>query len=255
MHLKSEDIIRLEIEYNTGEIPPPFSHVFKLKLSFSKNFINTQFDIQYTDRDDLSPDEIISEEFTMADDYSYKGEIPNLWEKLFKKLYFETKWSNQKSLGEKGGIKLLAKDIHGKITRDIPLNQDHWYQLCQEFIQAIYEISKKEAPLIIQFKEINENEELKVFMEFKFSIRKIDLTVNGTKKNIEWEEGRELASHIFIPDYDYELAQEAEPTQPGIFIDCGDGYWHEFSNGVFNLDEGFDAKGKIIAEFRKLNQL
>ncbi len=254
MHLKSEDIIRLEIEFQTGELPAPFSHMFKLKISYGKNFINTQFDIQYTDRGNLAPEDIINEGFTMADDYNYKGEVPNVWENPFKKLYSATKWSNQKTLGEKGGIKLLAKDIHGKITRDIPLNQDEWYMLCQEFIQAIYEISKKEASLHIRFKEIQPDGELDVSMIYRFAVRKIDLKVNGEEKIMDWEAGRALAATIFIPDYDYELAKEEAPTDSGVYIDCGDGYWHEFSDGVINLDDAFDAKGKILAKFRNLNQ-
>ncbi|WP_154853334.1 hypothetical protein [Cyclobacterium xiamenense] len=252
MHLKSDDITRLEIDYVTGEIPPPFSHVFKLKLSFSKNFVNTQFDIQYTDREELSPEEITDEGFTLADDYRYTGELPKLWENVFKKLYASSKWSNQKSLGEKGGIKLLAKDIHGKITRDIPLNQNEWYLCCQDFIQAIYEISKKEAPLRIRFKEINSAQEVLVELLFKFSIRKVEFLVNDQPRVLDWEEGRELASLIFIPDYDYSCASEEDPTKAGSYLDCGDGYWHNFEQGIINLDPEFDAKARVLQAFREL---
>ncbi|WP_375582955.1 hypothetical protein [Cyclobacterium xiamenense] len=252
MHLKSDDITRLEIDYLTGDIPPPFSHVFKLKLSFSKNFVNTQFDIHYTEREELSPEEITDEGFTLADDYRYTGELPKLWENVFKKLYAASKWSNQKSLGEKGGIKLLAKDIHGKITRDIPLNQNDWYLACQDYIQAIYEISKKEAPLQIRFKEIQSEGEMLVQLLFRFSIRKVELLVNDQHRVLEWEEARELASLIFIPDYDYAAASEEHPTKPGSYLDCGDGYWHNFDQGIINLDPAFDAKGRVIAAFRGL---
>ncbi|MFO7826214.1 MAG: hypothetical protein R6V72_19925 [Cyclobacterium sp.] len=253
MHLKSDDITRLEIEYITGEVPPPFSHVFKLKMSFGKNFVNTQFDIQYTGRENLNPEEITDEGFTMADDYSYKGEIPNLWENIFKKLYSSSKWSNQKALGDKGGIKILAKDIHGKITRDIPLNQDEWYLTCQDFIQAIYEISKKEAPLCIRYKSIHPSQEINIDLLFRFSIRKVEAKVNNQVKSMEWEKGRDLASLIFIPDYDYGLAREEAPTQEGQYLDCGDGLWHNFETGIINLDEEFDAKEKIMEAFKELS--
>ncbi|NHE56729.1 hypothetical protein [Cyclobacterium plantarum] len=252
MHLKSDDITRLEIEYVTGEVPPPFSHVFKLKMSFGKNFVNTQFDIQYTGRENLSPEEITDEGFTMADDYSYKGEIPKLWEQIIKKLYSASKWSNQKALGDKGGIKILAKDIHGKITRDIPLNQDEWYLTCQDFIQAIYEISKKEAPLCIRFKSIRPTQEIKIELLFKFSVRKVEAMVNDQVQTLDWEKGRELASLIFIPDYDYGSAMEEEPKQIGEFLDCGDGLWHNFEKGIFNLDQEYDAKGKVLMAFKEL---
>ncbi|SHN12334.1 hypothetical protein SAMN04488057_10775 [Cyclobacterium lianum] len=253
MHLKSDDIIRLEIEYTTGEVPPPFSHVFKLKMSFGKNFVNTQFDIHYTGREDLSPEEIIDEGFTMADDYSYKGEIPKLWENVFKKLYSASKWSNQKTLGEKGGIKILAKDTHGKITRDIPLNQEDWYLTCQDFIQAIYEISKKEAPLGIRFKSIGQEGLADIELLYRFSIRKVEAKVNDQVKPLEWDEGRSLASLIFIPDYDYTLASEDQPIETGNYLDCGDGLWHNFNTGIINLDPEFDAKGKILEAFRNLS--
>ncbi|AEL27122.1 hypothetical protein [Cyclobacterium marinum] len=245
MHLKSDDIVRLEIDFITGEVPPPFCHIFKLKLSFSKNFVNTQFNIQYTDRETLTPEEIVDEGFTMADDYSYKGEIPKLWEDIFKKLYSSSKWSNLKTLGEKGGIKLLAKDIHGKLIRDIPLNQEDWYFTCQDFIQAIYEVSKKEAPMQIRYLEVKKEQKTMVEIVYKFSVRKVLLNINGKQKEIAWERGREIASLIFIPDYDYGLAIEDQPEKNGRYLDCGDGVWHNFEKGIINLDPSFDAKKKI----------
>lgn len=252
MHLKSDDITRLEVDYQTGEVPPPFSHVFKLKLSFGKNFVNTQFDIQYTGREDMTPEEITDEGFTLEDDYRFTGEIPNLWEHVFKKLYASSKWSNQKSLGEKGGIKLLAKDIHGKITRDIPLNQEEWYLCCQDYIQAIYEVSKKEAPLCLRFKEIGSEKGLFVELLFKFSIRKVEAKINRQTEILDWEEGRKIASLIFIPDYDYDTAKEEEPENEGTYLDCGDGYWHNFDSGIINIDPEFDAKAQIREKFRSL---
>ena len=42
MHLRTEDLTRIEIEYDSGVIPPPYSHIFKLKIGFGKNFLETQ---------------------------------------------------------------------------------------------------------------------------------------------------------------------------------------------------------------------
>lgn len=255
MHLKSDDIIRLEIEYDSGPVPPPFSHIFKLKVSFEKNFINTQFDIHYTDREDLAEEEIFNEGFTLDDDYSFIGEIPQVWEQPFKTLYSQSIWSNKKMLDGSGGIKVLAKDLHGQITRTIPNNQKEWQYLAQEYIQAIYEINKKEAPLTIKYKIIDqEGEEINYEMTVRFSTRKIDLYVNGEAKETDWEQTKPLLAYIFLPDYDYETAKEAPPTEKGTFIDCGDGFWHEFGKGIVNIDDSFDAISKIKEEFMKLNQ-
>ena len=255
MHLKSDDIIRLVIDFDSGAVPAPFSHVFKLKLNFDKNFINTQFEIQYTDRDDLSEEEILNEGFSLEDDYNFIGELPQVWEQPFKTLYSQSSWSNKKTLDPSGGIKVLAKDIHGKIIRAIPNNQEAWQYLAQEFIQAIYEINRKEAPLRIQYLIIDDEGEKTLYqMTMKFSTRSIDLTVNGNPKEMDWETPKELLSYIYLPDYDYGMAMDSAPTKPGTYIDSGDGFWHEFGKGIFNIDDAFDAVSKIKEEFIKLNQ-
>jgi len=256
MHLKTEDIIRLEIEFDSGEIPAPFSHTYKIKTGFEKDFVNTQFDINYTDREELSEDEIYDEGFTPDDDYSYKGELPKVWEAPFKALYSKTTWANKKVLDENGGIKILAKDRHGKIVRGIPINNQDWQYLAQEFIQAIYEINKKEAPLTLQY-YVNDKEEGDLFYELtvKFSIRKVELSINGKIKEVDWDSAKALLGYVFLPDYDYDQAQERKPNKRGHYIHLGDGFWHEFGKGIINIDDSFDATSKIKSEFRKLNQL
>lgn len=255
MHLKSDDIIRLEIEYDSGTIPPPFSHTFKLKIGFEKDFLNTQLDLHYTDRDEVTEEEIFSEGFTLNDDYNFIGEIPGVWGKPFKTLYSKSKWSNKSSLEDEGGIRLLAKDIHGKIARTIPTNQEDWHYLSQEYIQAIYEVNKKEAPLTVRYRQVNKQGQITDYeLTVKFSVRKIELLINGSPQKAEWEESKSLLSYVFLPDYDYDLAKENPPTKRGAYIDCGDGFWHEFGKGVINIDDSFDAVSKIKDEFMKLNQ-
>ena len=255
MHLKTDDIIRLEIEYDSGTIPPPFSHTFKMRIGFEKDFLNTRFNLQYTDRDEVSEEEIYDEGFTLNDDYNFIGEIPGVWEKPLKTLYSQTKWSNRTSLDEEGGIKVLAKDIHGKISRAIPNNQQDWHYFSQEYIQAIYEINKKEAPLTVRYRKVDKQGQITDYeLTVKFSIRKIELRINGTPGEAGWEATKPLLSAIYLPDYDYEIAKENPSTKRGAYIDCGDGFWHEFGKGVINIDDSFDAASKIKDEFMKLNQ-
>ncbi|GAB3648861.1 hypothetical protein GCM10028791_13280 [Echinicola sediminis] len=255
MFLKSDDIKRLEIEFNSGIVPPPFSNVFKLKIGFEKDFINTQFSIHYTDREELSEEEILSEGFNVDDDFEFVGELPKVWENPIKSCYASSKWSNKKDLDENGGIKILGKDIHGKIARSIPLNQEEWHMLTQEFIQAIYEINHREAPLTIRYRDITKESVTEYILTVKFSVRKVIVEVNGEIKEMDWDESRQLLSNIYLPDYDYETATEALPKKRGQYIDCGDGFWHKFGKGVINLDDSFDAISKIQEGFKNLNQL
>ncbi|GGZ39857.1 hypothetical protein GCM10007049_36570 [Echinicola pacifica] len=255
MLLKSDDIKRLEIDFDSGILPPPFSHQFKLKISFEKSFINTQFTMRYTDRDELSLEEIESEGFTENDDVDFVGEIPMVWQKPIIDLYAQTKWSNKKELDENGGIKIMAKDVHGKISRSLPLNQEVWHMLSQELIQAIFEVSQKEAPLTVRYLDIDNDSVKSCAITMKFSIRKPILEINDQITERDWEECRELLGYVYLPDYDYELATETMPKKRGKYIDCGDGLWHKFGKGVINLDESFDAVSKIQQGFDKLNQL
>jgi len=255
MFLKSDDIKRLEIEFTSGVVPPPFSNVFKLKIGFEKDFINTQFNIHYTDREELSEEEILSEGFTLDDDYDFVGELPKVWERPFKTCYASSKWSNKKELDENGGVKIFAKDIHGKIARSIPTNQEEWHMLTQEFIQAIYEINRKEAPLTIRYRTITKEEVKDYVLTIKFSIRKAIAEINEKLTEVDWEEARQLLSYIYLPDYDYEVATDVPPKKRGQYIDCGDGFWHKFGKGIVNLDDSFDAISKIQEGFKNLNQL
>lgn len=252
MHLKTEDLTRLEIEFDSGSIPPPYSHTFKLRISFEKNFLNTQLDLHYTGREDLEDEEILEEGFSLSDDYSFLGEIPKVWETPFKDLYSESKWTSKKFDDQEGGVKILAKDIHGKISRTIPINQNDWQLLAQDYLQAIYEISKKEAPLSIKFYAQDQNGIHDISFTVKFSIRKIEALTDGKSKEADWVETKTLLANIFLPDYDYSQAKTSKPTKRGYYIECGDGYWHELGKGVVNIDNSFDAVAKIKEGFLKM---
>ncbi|MFN3802421.1 hypothetical protein [Belliella pelovolcani] len=252
MHLKTDDLLRLEIDFDSGSIPPPFSHRFKLKLNFEKNFLNTAVDMEYTHREELTEEEILNEGFTLDDDYHWVGELHNAWVAPIKKLYIKSKWSNKKIDEEEGGIRILAKDIHGKIARTVPLNQEDWKIESQEIIQAIFETSKREAPLTVNFLHITSDSSLEIALTMKFSIRKAFALINGLEKELNWEKTKELLTNVYLPDYDYDIAKENKPTKRGTYIDCGDGFWHEFGKGIYNIDASYDAVYKIKEGFLNL---
>ncbi|MFD2203212.1 hypothetical protein [Shivajiella indica] len=251
MHLKSEDLSRIEILFESGMVPPPYSHIFKLKISFGKFFLDTNLDLTYTDREELSEEEILDEGFTLDDDFHFQGEIPIVWEKPLKELYARSKWSNNK-LDDEGGISILAKDRHGQIVRTVPLNQQEWQNFSQDYIQAIYEISKKEAPLQLNYLIRENQKQTEINLTVKFSLRKVEVSVNGKLNEADWEETKQLLSYVFLPDYDYGKAKEKTPQHVGQFIDCGDGYWHEIGKGVINIDNSFDAVSKMKEGFEHL---
>lgn len=253
MHLKTEDLSKLEITYDSGIIPPPFSHIFKIKVGFGKASMDTQLYLEYTHREELSEEEILDEGFTLNDDYTFQGEIPNIWATPLQTLYAKSKWTSTKLSEEEGGISLLVKDSQGKVYRTVPSNQQDWMILAQDIIQAIYEISKKEAPLKIHYLIIGEKENTSIQLQMNFSSRSVAVVVNGNKKTADWEETKKLLSNVFTPDYDYGIAKEQKPTKAGEYIECGDGFWHDVKKGLINIDKGYDAVQYIQEGFHKLS--
>jgi hypothetical protein len=253
MSITSSELIRLEVDFDSGIVPPPYSHTIKLKIKVEPNFLNVSYDLEYTQREELTEEEIYDEGFTLDDNYKYVGEISKNWEKPLKDLYGKSKWAVNKKSIEDGGVQLLAKDKNGQIFRSVPVNQADWQILTQEIIQAIYETNQTEAPLTIRYLSVRNNVSLLFTLTAKFSMRKIDFDVNGKKIDISWDEVKSLMSDVYLPDYDYDQAKEQQPIKNGDFIDCGDAWWHELGKGVINIDPEYDAVSKIKQFFRKYN--
>ncbi|RZS98218.1 hypothetical protein [Cecembia calidifontis] len=251
MHLKAEDLSSMEIEFDSGVVPPPYSHIFKLKIGFGAKSLETSLDLIYTDREELSEEEIFDEGFSLDDDFHFKGEISKIWEKPLKDLYLKSKWTST-LMDEEGGISLMVKDRQGKTSRVIPQNQQEWQIFAQDLIQAIYETSKKELPLSLRYLIRTQSGEKMIHLTVKFSIRKVEIKSNGKIIDGDWDKTKELLSYVFLPDYDYSKAKQQVPNHQGHFIDCGDGYWHELGKGVVNIDNSFDAVSKIREGFQKL---
>jgi hypothetical protein len=251
MHLKKEDIELIEIAFDSGLIPPPYSHYYKLKIGIQRDFLDVALDLVYTDRDEVTEEEIKDEGFTLHDDFHFNGEVPSVWKKPLMELYSKTRWSNKK-LDDEGGIGILTKDSHGQEVYTVPLNQEEWQFFAQDVIQAIYEITKKEAPLKIGYLIQEEGQVLDLSLTVLFSVRKVEVRVNGKAKEADWDMTKELLSFVFLPDYDYDRAKQTKPQQKGHFIDCGDGFWHEVGKGVINIDDSFDAVGRIKDGFKAL---
>ncbi len=251
MSKTNPNISGIIIEYNSGMIPAPFSHVFRLALDWSDGRLMADLDLHYTDREDLSEEEIFDEGFTLEDDYKYKGEINAVWIPVILRHFDHAKWSGKSR--EEGGVVLTPMENGNLSELKIPSDQESWQLLAQDLIQAIYETSKKEAPLTIQYRQVTHEEKpTDCSIQVRFSDREVLFTLDGKTRNINWEYAVELLKVVFTPDYDYELAKEKPGTKRGNYIECGDGLWHELGKGVINIDESYDAVGKIKSGFEEL---
>ena len=239
----------LVLEYDSGIVPPPYSHVFRLELDWSRGDLSVSLDLHYTEREELSEEEIFDEGFTPNDDYSYKGELNSVWIKPLQQLFDKTKWTSKDI--EDGGITVTALEKGKDEGVKIPSNQEEWQLMAQDLIQAIYETVKKEAPLKIDYRQVTD-QMADCSLTVHFSVREVIFEMSGRSRVINWEYAIQLMKVVFTPDYHYELAKEEASNKRGAYINCGDGYWHELGKGVVNIDPSFDAVGKIKAGFADL---
>jgi hypothetical protein len=240
----------LVLEYDSGIVPPPYSHVFRLALDWEKGNLEVKLDLHYTEREDLSEQEILDEGFTTNDDYSYKGQLNVVWIKPVQELFIKTRWTNKDI--EDGGITLTPIEKGKDEGLKIPSNQEEWQLMAQDLIQAIYETVKKELPLQVHFRKVDNEKMTDCSLTVHFSNREVIFEMSGEQRTIHWEYAIQLMKMVFTPDYHYELAKEEPGTKRGYYIECGDGFWHELGKGVINIDPSFDAVGKIKAGFEDL---
>jgi hypothetical protein len=250
METSKTNLSGLVLEYDSGIIPPPYSHVFRLSLDWRKGDLYVELDLHYTDREDLTQDEILDEGFTQNDDYSYKGLLNSVWIKTIKAEFEKSKWSG-KSL-EEGGISINPIENSKETKAKIPANQEEWQLIAQDLIQAIYETTKKEAPLTVHYRQVDNETSLNSSITIHFSTREVLFDLDGKSRTINWEYAIQLMKLIFTPDYNYEIAKTEPGKKRGAYIECGDGYWHELGKGVVNIDPSYDAVSKIREGFEGL---
>lgn len=244
MEFDKDLITGLEIEYDSGSIPPPFSNVYRLVLDWSTEVLIAELILHYTDREDLSEQEILDEGFTLEDDYSATLTLDAAWKHPVFQLLKATKW-NSKQLKDEGiSLALIEKDQKDSKPK-IPLDQEGWKLMGQDLIQAIYETNKKEAPLQIQFRIVDSDQTKDAKITVHFSNRKVIFQSNGIERELNWEYAIQLMKLIFMPDYNYEIAKEEAGKKRGIYLECGDGFWHELGKGVTNIDSDYDAVSKM----------
>lgn len=250
MNTSKSSLTGIILEYDSGIVPPPYSHVFRLALDWGKDNLVVNLDLHYTEREELSEQEILDEGFTLNDDYSYHGKLNSVWIHPMQDLFATTRWTN-KDIDE-GGITVTPIEKGKDEGVKIPANQEEWQLMAQDLIQAIYETVKKELPLTVNYRLVENDLTTDCSLTVHFSNREVIFEKAGKSRTIHWEYAIQLMKVVFTPDYHYELAKEEPGKKRGAYIDCGDGFWHELGKGVVNIDPSFDAVTKIRSGFQTL---
>jgi hypothetical protein len=221
---------RLEIHFDTETLPAPFSHRYTLVIEKSgDSSLIVDLNLEYYGREELSDEDILDEGFTDNDNYRWNGKLPLIWTTVIND---KLQVSNWKKKADDQNSNLFLRINHSQGSEMLwPADKRQWETFAQELIQAIFELGKKEAPLKIEFLNI-ENVQRSYSIEYKFAERTVSISTSEKNQNpMDWHEGQRLLKYIFSFDYLPEVAID-KPKKPGNYISPGDGLWYELSEAA-----------------------
>jgi hypothetical protein len=228
-------MLTFSLKYQTSEnIPPPFAHAIELSGEIIQNkelFI--AFDLTYLDRDLLTEDEILDEGFSMNDDFSWKGSLPDVWRDIL--------FGNLKSAKP---LKIKDLEPHQPFWQlDLdgqsfyPSNSEKFSYLLEEVQQAVFEKAQRELPLhLIFFKnQSGETKEITImasFVDRKIEINRKENNLPGKSSVLPWDELNFILKNTFSGEFIMETAFNHKPAHKGTFVNIGDGYWYELGKSL-----------------------
>lgn len=240
---------QLVIHYQTLSLPPPYSYVYTLKINLTASAPGVRLDWQYTERDELSEEEIWEEGFTSDDDFHWQGTLPEVWGSVLTQSLEQSQLNaDTTSLTPDTALWLTVTDGQGRITTGTPRDLSYWEYLLQELVQGVYEVAQRELPLHIRYLAIpTTGPPVQATLTASFAYRRFTVTVEQDSpmptRNLPWQQLRSLLEKMYIPDYHTDRAVSRLPQRPGWYLNPGDG-WYELGRAITNPGKT-DAVGQL----------
>lgn len=228
---------RLDIHYETLTLPPPYAYAYGIQLKWEKRTADVELTWKYTDRDELSEEEVLEEGFTPDDDFHWQGQLPSVWVPVLNTLIDATELLPA-SATHGTLLTVAVADTQGNTSSGTPNNLQQWEYQLQELVQAVYEASQREHPLRIRYIDQRPSNATSITIEASFLHRRLVSTLRQgsktTTQEVPWHELQTLLPVLYLPDYDIEQSVATQPRKPGRYIDPGDGRWYPLERAVKN---------------------
>ncbi len=241
----------LTIKFQTSEItPPPYAYFYTLALTKSGEGLQVDFDHQYLDRDELDEEAILEEGFELNSDYAWKGELSAVWKKELEKVLSKNSYKSDNNIKEtEDYIELVFPNLSSEDTSYFPTKTADLEYFLQEIMQAIYEVSGKEQPFKLEYRNIDRLGETitacqAVFAELNFTVQQND----RPPKKLGWKWTQEVMGTIFMADFLMEDASREVPKFSGKYLSLGDGLWYEFGETLVEPT----SDGEVLPRIEKL---
>ncbi len=219
----------LIIKFETSDsIPAPFSYQVIFQTNQSQLI---DFQLHYTNREELSDEEIEQEGFTKGDDFAWKGELNEVWKTVIEDALNSTKFKKEAG-NEFEDFWEISVD---GVIKGIPTDSEKWGFLLQELQQAVFETAKKEKPFEMYFLNIVNNR-IVTNTEFQvhFSNRKATATSQEQRIILEWEDATAIIEKVFLGEFLPEKAIATFPVKNGKYLNFGDEIWYQIGPSIKN---------------------
>ncbi len=244
----------VDIYYQTRRLPPPYSYRYALLLQPKDQALRVRLEWTYTDRDELTEEDIEAEGFSANDDFFWEGALPVVWTATLHDLLRETRWVPENTSND-SSLRVMVTRSSEEVVQGSPHDHPEWEYFLQETIQAVYEAAQRERPLrlaYLNFQKDRESVELR--WEASFLTRTLILVriTDGVpqERTVPWPLLRPLLQAWYVPDYDPEKAEASIPRLSGEYADPGDGRWHQFGKAVTNPGKP-DTIGNLRVAIRR----
>ena len=254
----TEQFSIFKLEYYSGDIPPPYCYSYQLLIDLKSKKHNTEFEINYHDREELTDEEILEEGFSLNDQYAWKGDLDPAWINEIRNTLEKSSWiqEDQGRNAEDSAIQITVVDQKLKPNEGTPANKNIWEYLMQEVIQAIYEADKLESALTVKYHEVlegGENETIE--LNTSFAKRNVDVIKkqNGKtykQENLAWGFLKEILKIVY--SIDFIKPSTNKKLKAGKYLDPGDGYFYAFDNGIKNQNDKSDPLNSIEKTLKEL---
>ena len=246
----------IDIRYQTLQLPPPYSYAYTLQFRPEGKGVGVRLVWEYTDRDELTAEEVAEEGFTTDDDFHWQGTLPTVWNEALRDLQRRSRWVSEADPGD-SALRVTVTDASSPVSTGSPGNRLEWEYFLQEAVQAVYEAARRERPLQLAYLRLDARdgrEEIRWKASFEHRRFTVVRTAQGqsSSRELPWPQLRPLLEGWYVPDYLSERAESGAPRQPGEYIDPGEGIWYRWGKAVVNPGQS-DALGRlrrIIEQFK-----
>ena len=229
--------MKLTIRFETApNVPPPYAYQYELALEVTSEALQANLRLTYLDREDLEPDEIEAEGFTENDDYDWRGNLDGVWREQLAQLVEKTTLKAEANTTDNDDFVELEIQTDEKTATGAPKNRRDWLNMAQEILQAVLETAGKDRPFELQILENNQTGALEAVLTASFAKRsaQVKRVENGKSalRYYPWHTLPQLMETLYAPDYETENLPTKKPTQKGLFVNIGDGFWYEIGTHI-----------------------